>query len=266
MKKLPLSIGILSWKGYKSLENSLLSYKINGLNHLVSKKYICLPEYNEKGVFLSKKFGYKPILFEKNLGILNGFKELAKKMPDGPLLLLENDLPLIKNEKETFEQLNQSIKFLYSNNVAQVRLRSRKNPGTPFHAIAKYNRYWDNTFLSGVRKFLRPYKAKRLIGTSVYVKDKPHLQHPNYISHLENGFYSVSSQVLNWSNLAILVDKKFFLNVIIKQAENTYSSKTVNGFKNIEIELNKPWWRKQSWRIVLAPGIFTHKRLSDRGY
>lgn len=266
MKKLPLSIGILSWKGYSSLENSLLSYKINGLNKLVSEKYICLPEYNEKGIELSKKFGYEPLLFKKNLGILKGFKELAKKMPDGPLLLLENDLPLIESKNETFKQLTQSIKNLYNSQVAQVRLRSRKNPGIPFHAIPKYNRYWDETNLSKIRKLFRPFKAMRLIGTSVYVKDKPHVKHPNYISDLSNGFFSVSSEVMNWSNLAILVDKNFFLNVIIKEAENTYSSNNVNGFKNIEIELNKPWWRSQSWKIIIAPGLFTHKRLSDRGY
>ena len=61
MKKLPLSIGILSWKGYKSLENSLLSYKINGLNSLSSDKYICLPEFTKEGINLSNKFGYKTI-------------------------------------------------------------------------------------------------------------------------------------------------------------------------------------------------------------
>ena len=96
--------------------------------------------------------------------------------------------------------------------------------------------------------------------------DQAHSRHPNYIYDLLDGFFSVSSQVMNWSNLAILVDKNFFLNVIIKEAENTYSSNNVNGFKNIEIELNKLWWRKQSWEIIIAPGLFTHKRLSDRGY
>ena len=216
MKKLPLSIGILSWKGYSSLENSLLSYKINGLNDFVSEKHICLPEYNEEGVQLSKKFGYKPILFKKNLGILKGFKELAKTMPDGPLLLLENDLPLIDSKKETFQQLARSIELLYSKNVAQVRLRSRKNPGVPFHAIEKYKRYWDETNSSKIRKFIRPFKAKKLIGTSVYVSDQAHSRHPNYIYDLLDGFFSVSSQVMNWSNLAILVDKNFFLNVMTK--------------------------------------------------
>ena len=79
MKKLPLSIGILSWKGYRSLKNSFLSYKRNGLNTLTDDKYICLPEYSEKGIHMSEQFGYRPILFKENIGILAGFKELAKK-------------------------------------------------------------------------------------------------------------------------------------------------------------------------------------------
>ena len=109
MKNLSFSIGILSWRGYVSLENSLITYDRHGLNNLTDSKYICLPEYTQEGIELSKKYNYKPILFNKNIGILNGFKELAKKMPRGPLLLLENDLPLVENKEETFSLINTSI-------------------------------------------------------------------------------------------------------------------------------------------------------------
>ena len=34
MNKLPFAIGILSWKGYDSLENSLFSYKKYGLSNM----------------------------------------------------------------------------------------------------------------------------------------------------------------------------------------------------------------------------------------
>ena len=74
MKNLNFSIGILSWKGYASLYNSLKSYEENGLNSLTHFKFICLPEYNNEGIKICKNFGYKPILFKKNIGILNGFK------------------------------------------------------------------------------------------------------------------------------------------------------------------------------------------------
>ena len=142
MKKLNFSIGILSWKGYASLYNSLKSYQENGLNSLTQSKFICLPEYNNEGIKICKNFGYKPILFKKNIGILNGFKNLALNMPEGPLLLLENDLPLVTNYKITHSLLKQSLEHLYKYKAAQVRLRSIKDPGEPFHAINKYKKYW----------------------------------------------------------------------------------------------------------------------------
>ena len=264
--KLEFSIGILSWKGYSSLNNSLKSYQINGLSRLSTSRFICLPEYNDKGIQLSKKFGYKPILFKTNIGILNGFKNLALNMPDGPLLLLENDLPLIENDRITYTLLKSSIENLYKYNAAQVRLRSIKDPGDPFHALKKYTSYWESGMTNKLKRFFRPFKAKKLIGTGIYVEKKPHLKFTKHINELKNGSYLISSEIMNWSNLAILVDKNFFLNVIIKEAENTQSSKSINGFKNIEIELNKNWWRNKKWNLIVTKGLFKHLRIDNRGY
>ena len=71
---------------------------------------------------------------------------------------------------------------------------------------------------------------------------------------------------MNWANLAILVDRDVYLETIIKKAEQTKLKKQINGFKNIEIELNNPWWRKNEFKILVAPGLFKHNRLSYRGY
>ncbi len=267
MNKLSLSVGILSWRGYDSLHNSLKSYEKNGLHSIIKFKIICLPEYTDEGIKLSKRYNYKTLLFEKNLGILQGFKELAKVMPDGPLLLLENDLPLIESKKETIFQLEKAVKLLYQYDAVQVRLRSKINPGSPFVALEKYKKYWSKDFFSKLRRLIRPYKAKKLAGTSVYAIDGPELIHKDYIFKLgDDGFYSVSTNVLNWSNLAIIVDKHFFLNTIIPQAEGVKNKKKINGFNNIEIELNSEWWRNKDWKIIITPGLFTHERFSDRGY
>ena len=266
MVKLKFAIGILSWKGYDSLLNSLITYENNGLSKLTNQKYICLPEFEKEGIEIAKRFCYEPILVKKNLGILGGFKALVEKLPKGPILLLENDLPLIENEKTTYQQIKKSLEFLSNNKVIQIRLRSKTNPGEPFIAIKKYQKYWSDNFISYVMRILRPIKATNLIGTSTYVLQDPEKRHPEHVKKLSDGFCSVSSSVLNWANLAILVDRDKFLNIIIKKAESVKSSKTINGFKNIEIELNNSWWRKQNYEIVIAPGLFTHHRLSDRGY
>ena len=266
MNELQFSIGILSWRGYESLKNSLISYEKNGLSQLTNKKFICLPEYNEEGIKIANKFNYKPILIRENIGILGGFKELAKQMPKGPILLLENDLELIENKKTTFYQIKQSIDNLYKHNAIQVRLRSRFDPGEPFVGVVKYKKYWSNHFFCSIKRFFRPEKANKLIGTSIYSIQNPEIRHPKYIKKLTNGFYLVPSSTLNWANLAILVDRDSYLRIIIKRAEETKSKKYINGFKNVEIELNSNWWSENNFKILLAPGLFKHNRLSDRGY
>ena len=266
MKNLKFSIGILSWKGYDSLYNSLKSYEKNGLNSLTKSKFLCLPEYTSRGIELAKEFNYKPILFKKNIGILNGFKSLAINMPNGPLLLLENDLLLVENSKTTFALLKESLEHLYEYDAAQVRLRSIHDPGEPFHSVYKYKKYWGFGALKKLRRLLRPNKAKKLIGTGIYIDKEPHLKFPKYISKLENNSYLISSDIMNWSNLAILVDRNFFLEIIIQQAEMTNSKNKINGFKNIEIELNKKWWRDKKWNLVITSGLFKHLRIDDRGY
>ena len=86
------------------------------------KEPASLPEYDEEGIKIAKNFEYEPILIDKNIGILGGFKELAKQMPKGPILLLENDLELIENSKSTSNQIKKSIDLLSKHNAIQVRL------------------------------------------------------------------------------------------------------------------------------------------------
>ncbi len=266
MNLLPFSIGIISWKGYDSLENSLISYEKNGLSKLTNKKFICLPEYTDKGIKLAKRFKYKTILFKENIGILGHLKILVNNMPSGPILLLENDLELIENKETTYNQIKLSIDFLSKYNAIQVCLRNRFNPGEPFVGINKYKQYWSNNFLTYLKRFFRPLKAKKLIGNSIYVYENPEKFHPGDIERLSDGFFLVSSEIINWTNQSILVDRDKYLEIIIKKAEQSNINRGPGGFKNVEIELNIPWWRKKQFNVIVAPGLLTHKRLSHREY
>ena len=83
-------------------------------------------------------------------------------MPDGPLLLLENDLPLVANDKITHTLLKQSLEHLYKYKAAQVRLRSIKDPGEPFHAINKYKKYWGCGTIKKNKKIVKAKQSKKV--------------------------------------------------------------------------------------------------------
>ena len=113
MSQLQFSIGILSWKGYDSLKNSLISYEKNGLSKLTNNKFICLPEYNEEGIKIAKKFNYEPILIRKNIGILEYLpEELYIKVKAGTSLLDILEVLKLKNQTLGFEPVD--LGYLYS--------------------------------------------------------------------------------------------------------------------------------------------------------
>ena len=76
-------------------------------------------------------------------------------------------------------------------------------------------------YISRIRRFLRPLKAHKLIGTSTYFLEHPEKLHPEYYKKIIYEIYLVPSSVMTWANLAILVDRDVYLNTIIKKAEQT---------------------------------------------
>ncbi|MCB1485188.1 MAG: hypothetical protein KDJ17_09890, partial [Hyphomicrobiaceae bacterium] len=105
-----------------------------------------------------------------------------------------------------------------------------------------------------------------LIGTSVYVDSKPEVRFPSDVHAVEGGFYLLPTAVIPWTNQSIMIDRKFFLDNIIARSLSVSGRRQTNGYRNIEIELNGSWWRKRPWKIAVAPGLFTHRRIGYRGY
>lgn len=98
------------------------------------------------------------------------------------------------------------------------RMNERKPPIGEGSELVKYSRYHaasrlhqaDN-FLRRLRRFLRPAKARRMIGMAVYVAASPHLRFPRYIRTIDGGHWATDSAVLNWSNRAPLYSRRWFL-------------------------------------------------------
>jgi hypothetical protein len=272
-----LGLGILSWKGHDSLTSSLTSYKNAGFLDLFSEKLLFLPEIDGKGIQIAESFSMPHQGTPNNLGILGGFKALAESMTSKYLFLIENDFQLSSdsdNNATCSDALSRALYHLQTGESKVWRFRNLRTPGAPLQT-SKVLKYWpsDNASLknklaAGGLRFLRPNKAHRLKGMTIYTSSAPAEKFPDVIKQLSSGDYLVRSDVLNWSNNMFLIERNFFLNSVIPIAESHIKDRLINGFPTIEIELNRSnWWRENKfWIGVSNPGLFTHDRKGDRGY
>ncbi len=266
-------LGVLSWKGYESLRTTLTRLCESGVADLFDERFVFFPEIDDEGRRLAAEFDFDCDGSAQNLGIFGGFRALAKSMKSDTVLLLENDLQMFEAPAEAERQLGVAFGMIEANSVQVVCLRHRREPGDFGEAYRKFRRYFpepDAPIVDRVQgrllQTIRPSKGRRLIGHAPYVLENPEEKFEEIKKDPKTGFWIMSTAHKNWSNLAILVDRRFYTDVLMAYVEQARSKRRVNGFKNIEIELNSNWWRKQPWKVAVAPGLFTHHRTGYRGY
>ncbi len=286
----PISLGILSWRGHHSLSRTLPSYAKENLFSLATETILFLPEPEDRTIASGEAHGLKVLTAPKNLGILGGFRWMAETLENDLLLLLEDDVPLVANQDESQRQLAISAHALLSGDVEVVRLRHRRFPGMGprYKIVEKLHRYFPppgapaaQRHLAALRRGLRPGKAARLAGNILYENadpfadpydlsgadprpaplrpEAPDAMFPHWITHRPEGYYRVSAATMNWSNQSIMVRKDFFLEKIIAYAAAHPSPRRVNGFPDIEKELNCAYWRRSGWHVGMPPGLFSHE-------
>ncbi len=273
VQKPTIGLGILSWKGYGSLAHMLDSLSVPGFLDLFDEKMIFFPEIDDKGVRLAADYSVSCTGSPANLGIYGGFRALAESMTADIVLLLENDLHLIESVETARREIETATALLANGTVQVVHIRSRRDPGEPFSGLIKYRRYHPAIDASAItkltaalRRTLRPAKAHRLSGHAPYAEVAPQQRFPDINHDAQTGFLTMPTSIRGWTNQPFMIDRRFYLDTILARVETVDSTRRVNGFKNIEIELNGPWWRQQDWTIAVAPGLFRHERFEDRGY
>lgn len=268
-----IGLGILSWKGYPSLTHALESYASADFLKLFAERHLFLPEEANEGHAIAQRFGMTSSGAARNLGILGGFDRLAHALTSPIVVLLENDLPLIEPLDLAADEIRQGAALLKSGKAQVVRLRSRRLPGADLSAV-KYHRYFPRpedgptarTFKAALRA-LRPGKARRVSALSLYACEDPASLYPQVVRRdPETGFFLVSAGHIPWSNLGIMIEREFFLERILGYAKRAPVRRQINGFRNIEIEMNSPYWRRSGWHVATRHGLFTHARVGDRGY
>jgi hypothetical protein len=292
-----IGLGVLSWQGHDSLSRTLPTYRAERLYDLVGERVMMLPEAQSRTVALGQAHGFRVLTAPHNLGILGGFKALATAMKSDILLLLEDDLPLIEPHAEVARQLAMARTALAAGEVEVFRLRHRAYPGmgARFGIIDKLHRYLPpddapvtRKLAARLRRTLRAEKAERLASNLLYENGDPFgdpytlnaqrgdgpppppmSRHrrmagpeavvPGLIEATGQGWYRVSARAMPWSNQSIMIRRDFFLERILAHAEAHPRRRRVNGFPDIEKELNGRYWRRSGWHVGVGPGLFSHE-------
>lgn len=266
MMSIKYGIVFLSWRSPLSLALSLKALQPLYDHKDVIDRVIFFQEINEEDYALSDEYGFRAIGNDKNVGIMEGMLRAVEGVNADVVLYLECDCLFMADVGYAKQALKQAAVSLIKNELDVMRLRHLRHPGADYTPW-KYLRYWpdrggSDSWITRLRRIFRPGKARRLIGESCLVHDHPDQLFPNEIRNVNNSYFSMSSRVINWTNQSIMFRKKWFLETIIPYAQAHPSSRRVNGFSDLEKELNGRWWRKQQFRVGWAnPGLFTHQRM-----
>ena len=238
MEKLPISIGILSWKSGQTLVNTLTTYHNNGLFDLVNDVCILFQEFSEEDKQIAEHFNLPYIDKAKNIGIGKAFLELTKQAKTDNVLILEHDWKLIEDKSTTLDRLTSGLELL-NRGFSCIRYRHRQHPGHP-HFSFKYQgrelKYYDEEI-----ECTSPHLLD-----SVHWCD-PYVNFPEYISK-EKEYFTTTSRYGNWTNNPCLYKKDFYIT-------------TVNQFagEGIDLEGNiSRWWAQQTYKVAHGEGLFKH--------
>lgn len=271
-----VGLAILSWKAPRTVRASLESYIAKGLFSLFDDVVLCFQEISDDDIALAKEFGIRYVGTPTNTGIQGGFRMAYQSLRTDYVIILENDLRMIADKEEARKQLLDCLNMLEQKVIDAARLRSRFTPGFPIRAASGYSRMfpirelhhaWENSeplddtpdWMKYLRRTLRPNKARKWSGRSVYVEQNPEKLFPHIISKHGN-YLIVDSSALPWTNQPTLVSRKL-LGELLDYADTHPSSRTVNGFQDFEKPLNCRYWKRRHYKIAVSPGIFTHQRL-----
>jgi hypothetical protein len=267
-----IGFGILSWRGYASLTAALESYQSAGLFEMFDRTLVFLPQMEDAGVEIARRFGAPFAGSPDNLGILGGFKALAQALTADTIVLAENDYVLVEPRDEAERQFVAARRYIESGaaHVWRLRFHGAPNPNLGYDNVKAY---WPpapasaaKRSVAAARRLLRPGKARRLLGLTAFIHATPELSFPDDFRRTEEGDLLIRSRALGWANNVFMIRREFFLKVIIPAAEANVGGRLVNGFPTIETELNRGWWRRQDYWVGVGRGLFTHRRLEDRGY
>jgi FkbM family methyltransferase len=250
VNKLPISIGILSWKSNQTLRNTLNSYQRNGLFDIVDNVVLFFQEISEEDRILAKEYNLPYISTEENIGIGGAFIKLAEVLKEENILLLEHDWELTEDIKTTFLQLKQGVELL-DKDYNCIRLRSVENPGHPLYSQNVYEGNELNHYDPSI-DLISPH----LFECRHWIQNVDEV-FPDKIKK-ENNYFTTTSRWSNFTNNPCLYKKDFYISSIRP------FEKKGSLYDGLELNVSH-WWGRQDFKIAWGKGIFTHNDIEKYG-
>lgn len=258
-----VALWILSWRRQPVLEQTLSSLVKSNLPDMVVSKRIYFQEISDCDLEIAARYDFDAYGSERNIGIAPAWKRMLDLTPEPYVLVVENDCPVIEKPETVWRRMQDVHKHLLSGSLEACSLRSIDNPGAKFNTCKKYCRYWgcdasvSSEITAGFRRFFRPLKARRLLGSAPFCVASPESKFSR-IDRLEDGLFRVSSANWGWSNQSVIFRTQWMRDVVLPRVFSHPSSRLVGGAQDIERALNRRWWRKQNFPIGISSGFFTH--------
>jgi FkbM family methyltransferase len=239
---LPISVGILAWNSGEVLRNTLESYQRNGLFKSVDDVTILFQEGTVEDRKLAKEFGLPYIVLDKNVGIGHGFVKLCEQADNPYVLLLEHDWELTEEYNITRQRLKSALDML-KGDTDVVRLRHRRNPGTPLHSRLPYEgkelEHYDQNIDA-----ISPHLFE-----SIHWIENPEVKFPGMI-FVEKDHYVTTSRYSNWTNNPCLHRRDFYIDLVSWFADKDSTLLLEPAISH--------WWSRQQFKIAWGEGLFTH--------
>lgn len=233
-----LSVGILTWRAYTTLANTLESYKRSGLLEKVNDTCLFAQEASDIDYKIAAEYGINIIMTPTNVGIGKGLATLAENAETDNILLLENDWVILPEFYDSVtSELYKGISAIERGVSDVVKFRSRTVPGDPLYTLQFANREMDS--------------PKHLF-ECVHWRKNPDLDFPEYIfKDTVTELYYAKSRYANQTNNPCMYKKDFYLqNIAPFAGEGIDLEGKIDG-----------WWQEQDFTVAHGEGLFTHHRI-----
>jgi hypothetical protein len=265
-----ISAGVLSCKAHATIAQSLNILHASGLPKSVGEFFVHFNGITASDELCAQKAGVAFHGSYEDIGIYRGYREIAQRARNPYVLLLQNTIVPVEGV-DVEKCLSSCIADMIKHDIQIFSVCSRANPG----ADGRWRPYLR---CFPVKKPVNPQvspqgapvfrKAQMCLsygslgkfrGSALYVEQSPEIAQPKAVRKLPSGNFITDSRFHDWSNQAVLIDRKFFLEVICKRIEESSEPRLIDEDQAIERTISSWWWRRRREPLGhAAEGAFTY--------